>query len=1162
MMSAQLLTPSNVNKSKQSKWHELVKLTEQLLLQSDLESQITYFIRYIESNFSCSARFWLVNSYGNLIREDVLRLEEINFGNITELMMQAYNARNIFPEPRPDSPEKELPSTIALPLMKRNEVLGVIQLERINHTGFDDQETEFIRCICLQAAIALDSKRQATIYSDQQEKYEMLISAIQIGKSISSNLNLENLLNSAVTLLHQKFGFSKVSIYTFQGEEKTTLTKISISHLGFESAHVFYYKRDDDPVSWSVSHQESVVINDTNLENRFSPSDFDVFCKSELVIPLFTGDIFIGVLDLCSEVVNTFRSGELEIFQSLAENIALAIRNARLYRSEQLVKQITERLQNIIGRISVDTSYDEVLKVLLNEFEKILPSDASAIWLFDNMTSNTGMGQFTSSLRLANVILRDNSTSDSDDVHTMNVNQLKEQLLLKEDKSSYLLSEFPWLLEIINSKKPIICQSSSPFEPLGYIFSISNEYSALGVPLILNNQPLGIIISVDHLLDQYTDESILIASSFANYVSVAIENARIFSAAHDQLWITTVLQQVIEATQSMTSMVELVETITSMLVDLIGAKGCTLYIRDQSVDAFFPQASYGFDEEQQARLNSFDIFPGTVFAFEQLLQFRNPVILNYETLTDDIVSLIFPTFDLHSNLLILFPMIAQDNLLGAILIDLTNTSLEKNSSQKQWDDMYALIQGISHQAASAIDNLQMVKSREEEAYISVALLQVAQAIVSSNQLDEILGSIVRITPILVGVKRCIIFLWDNGEMAFRTAQYFGFSKNDFRSEDQLIQSNEYPLLQIVFECNQIAYHQLEPTSSPLSWKDINPTDFHVIDGIAIDTDEQFTIKLDDKVLRDKSRLLIGFPLSVIGEVLGVMVIEEEDLIKGSHSYHIREKRIEIVKGITQQAALAIKNEQLQQEAVNSERMERELQLAREIQKTFLPDHVPAIPGWDMDIRWQPAAQVAGDFYDILLLEGNRLGFVIADVADKGMPAALFMTLIRTLIRAAAKEHSSPAAVLKQVNALLFPDTKNGMYVTVFYAVINLESGMVTYANAGHNPPIIRYLYSKELVELTRTSIALGIFDDIDVEEGEVLLRSGDWIFLYTDGVTEAFSINEEMFGTKRLFDLLLTNKYSSCKEILDVIEGSVHEFIKGTDLSDDITLGAIFNKLT
>jgi serine phosphatase RsbU (regulator of sigma subunit) len=217
-------------------------------------------------------------------------------------------------------------------------------------------------------------------------------------------------------------------------------------------------------------------------------------------------------------------------------------------------------------------------------------------------------------------------------------------------------------------------------------------------------------------------------------------------------------------------------------------------------------------------------------------------------------------------------------------------------------------------------------------------------------------------------------------------------------------------------------------------------------------------------------------------------------------------------------------------------------------------------GWDMDARWQPARQVGGDFYDFLILDENRLGIVIADVADKGMPAALFMTLIRTLIRAAAKENISPAKVLRQVNELLIPDAKHGMFVTVFYAVIYLDSGSVVYANAGHNPPVLKYKQSNELAELTRTSMALGIFDNLEVDEREVYLQPGDWILLYTDGVTEAFKSNGEMFSTNRLYKLLLNNIFTSSKELLDLIEGSVHEFIDGMDLSDDLTIAAIVRK--
>src|SRR4030042_6144365 len=598
-----------------------------------------------------------------------------------------------------------------------------------------------------------------------------------------------------------------------------------------------------------------------------------------------------------------------------------------------------------------------------------------------------------------------------------------------------------------------------------------------------------------------------------------------------------------------------------MLPGLIGVGACTIFLWDQPLEAFYPGASYGFETDQLARFTSWDIYPGSVPAFDQLKLSNNPVILSKENLTDSIVSQVFPNYDFRSDLLIVVPLTSQSSLCGAILIDFSNSSLEKNSSQEVWDENYTLIQGVAHQTAIAIENLQLIKAQEEESYISVALLQVAQAIVSLNKLDEILGLIVRITPILVGVKRCIIYLWDSNDLIFRQSEFYGFSKNELMSMREMFKANEFPFLESILLTNQIIYHPVGPANSPLTWNEFAPGDYYVIEEIIPECEEELSIQLDSKSLTNRERLLIGFPLSVKGEILGIMLMKEEVPIKGTSSLHIREKRMEIVKGITQQGAIAIKNDLLQHEEVKSERMERDLQLAREIQATFLPDQLPVVSGWDIGVRWQPARQVGGDFYDILTLDDDRIGFVIADVADKGMPAALFMTLIRTLIRAAAKDKSSPAAVLKQVNNLLVPDSKHGMFVTIFYGVFSLSTGRVIYANAGHNPPIVKQIDREELIELTRTSMSLGIFNDIEVEEREMQLHPGDWMLLYTDGVTEAFSANEEIFGTDRLYKLLLEYQFVSANGLLDRIEGSVNKFIEGTDLSDDMTLTAIYRKL-
>src|SRR5512134_2067737 len=175
-------------------------------------------------------------------------------------------------------------------------------------------------------------------------------------------------------------------------------------------------------------------------------------------------------------------------------------------------------------------------------------------------------------------------------------------------------------------------------------------------------------------------------------------------------------------------------------------------------------------------------------------------------------------------------------------------------------------------------------------------------------------------------------------------------------------------------------------------------------------------------------------------------------------------------GSVKEAALAIQNDLLQRAMVARERLETEVQLARQIQKTFLPEELPQFTGWDLAARWKTARQVGGDFYDVFNLPNNCLGLFIADVADKGVPAALFIALTRTLVRAAVLENISPADALRRVNELLLPDTKQGMFVTAVYAVLDMGTNELTYVNAGHNPPLwIRQ--DGRLERLTRTAIA-------------------------------------------------------------------------------------------
>lgn len=204
-----------------------------------------------------------------------------------------------------------------------------------------------------------------------------------------------------------------------------------------------------------------------------------------------------------------------------------------------------------------------------------------------------------------------------------------------------------------------------------------------------------------------------------------------------------------------------------------------------------------------------------------------------------------------------------------------------------------------------------------------------------------------------------------------------------------------------------------------------------------------------------------------------------------------------------------------------------------------------------------AKYIGGDFYDFFRIDTDRLGFVIADVSGKGVPAAIFMAISRTVVRAIALTENSAAKCMQRANEILCQESVNDMFVTVFYGILNINTGVVTYCNAGHNPPI---WIDKEGVisQLPLThDLVLAALEDKQYHEKEVVLKPGDTLFLYTDGVTEANNLSGELYGDDRLMEHCKTYTRLSPREIVGNITHSVTTFAMGAVQSDDITLMAI-----
>ena len=252
---------------------------------------------------------------------------------------------------------------------------------------------------------------------------------------------------------------------------------------------------------------------------------------------------------------------------------------------------------------------------------------------------------------------------------------------------------------------------------------------------------------------------------------------------------------------------------------------------------------------------------------------------------------------------------------------------------------------------------------------------------------------------------------------------------------------------------------------------------------------------------------------------------------------------------------------MQQEHIQLESIKGDLAVAREIQQAILPRIIPPFPEnahqIDIAASMEAAKDVGGDFYDFFRIDEDHIGFVIADVSGKGVPAAIFMAVCRTLIRATGIKGGAPSECITYTNDLLVEESVSDMFVTVFYGIYHLKTGEVVYTNAGHNPPyVVKADGSIKNLPLSK-NLVTGIVEGYQYTEETVQLEHGDTLLLYTDGVTEAIDTESKEYGEERLKNLLRQSAQASCQELIDMVKADVKSFAGDEEQSDDITLLAI-----
>ena len=312
----------------------------------------------------------------------------------------------------------------------------------------------------------------------------------------------------------------------------------------------------------------------------------------------------------------------------------------------------------------------------------------------------------------------------------------------------------------------------------------------------------------------------------------------------------------------------------------------------------------------------------------------------------------------------------------------------------------------------------------------------------------------------------------------------------------------------------------------------------------------------DKQSNFKTKSVLCMPMTTRkGELIGVIQV-----LNKTDGGTFQEGDEKLLEALCIQAGVAIVRARLTEAFLEKQRIEESLKLAADIQMGMLPSTFPAFPernDFDLFAGIIPAKEVGGDFYDFFLIDKKHLCFVIGDVSGKGIPAALFMALTKTQIKASSSRKRTPGDVLYRANNDLCHENESGMFCTLFYGIMNMETGEVTYANAGHNPPYIINKNSEPVQIESTGGIALGVMEEMEFESATFTASKGDSIFLYTDGVNEAMNEADEEYSYERLEDYLKENSTGSITDMVNKNLESVKEFAGAAPQSDDITVLAL-----
>lgn len=649
--------------------------------------------------------------------------------------------------------------------------------------------------------------------------------------------------------------------------------------------------------------------------------------------------------------------------------------------------------------------------------------------------------------------------------------------------------------------------------------------SGMYVPLLAGDTVLGTISVQSQQPNGFNRNDLRLLSLIADSAASAIAKARAYDSLQDRIGQLELIGKVGRKAALILDLDELLPSVTRLIRDEFSCFHVHLFTCDpQSGQLMFRASTAESTDFWRGRNERISVGEGIV---GYVAETRQPRIVNDVSQEPRFILDVPGT---KSEMAV--PLMIGAHLIG--VLDVQSDTVGTFSE----NDLFVFLT-LADQIAVAIQSANAYTEQQQESWTLAALLQTAENISRASDLSDLLSTIVRLPPLLVGCERCAVFLFDRDEQLFVPTGAYGWDETVCTTLlHQPIQSGAAPLLDEVRQLGQ-----------PVQVDDAAHSD-----------------KLPQVTEPCASGSLLALPLTARAVVLGVLLL---DRAPGAAPWTARQ--MTIVTGIANQAASAIESALLAQRAVEQERLAQEVRVARDIQTSLLPSVAPQLPGWDVAAAWRSARAVGGDFYDFWHLSAHeagdavaesgvavdvtspQFGFVIADVSDKGVPAALFMALSRSLMRAAALDGSPPSRAVERANRWIARDSQSGMFVTLFYGLLDYTIGLLRYTNAGHNPPLL--LRSSGMVELLGISgIAPGVIEEARYRESQVVIEAGEVLVCYTDGVTEAINAAEEEYGSARLTELVQRFRERPADTIVQAILSDLAAHTGERPAFDDVTL--------